>query len=87
MAESMAAGVPLIAMDLGSCREVIADGQTGFLVNSVDEAVEAVGKIENIDRRKCRQRVEDNFVIDCMVEGYEKVYEEIFRREAEKNKQ
>jgi glycosyltransferase involved in cell wall biosynthesis len=86
MAESMAAGVPLIAMDLGSCREVIADGQTGLLVNSVDEAVEAVGKIENIDRRKCRQRVEDNFVIDRMVEGYEKVYEEIFRKEAEKKK-
>ncbi|MHC4068410.1 MAG: glycosyltransferase family 4 protein [Planctomycetota bacterium] len=86
MAESMAAGVPLIAMDLGSCREVIADGQTGILVNSVDEAVEAVGKIENIDRRKCRRRVEDNFVIDRMVEGYEKVYEELFRREAEKKK-
>jgi len=81
MAESMAAGVPVIAMDLGSCREVIADGETGFLVNSVDEAVEAVGKIDNIDRKKCRQRVEENFTIDKMVSGYEKVYEEIFRRE------
>jgi glycosyltransferase involved in cell wall biosynthesis len=40
MAESMAAGVPVIAMDLGSCREVIADKQTGYLVNNVDEAVE-----------------------------------------------
>jgi len=81
MAESNAAGVPVIAMDLGSCREVIADKQTGFLVNDVDEAVEAVGKIEQIDRKKCRQRVEENFTIDKMVEGYEKVYEEIFRRE------
>ena len=81
MAESNAAGVPVIAMDLGSCREVIADKQTGFLVNGVDEAVEAVGKIEQIDRKKCRQRVEENFSIDKMVEGYEKVYEEIFRRE------
>ena len=77
-------GVPLIAMDLGSCREVIADGQTGYLVNNVDEAVEAVGKIDSIDRKKCRQRVEENFTIDCMVSGYEKVYEEIFRREAQK---
>jgi len=41
MAESMAAGVPVIAMDSGSCREVIADRQTGYLVNSVDEAAEA----------------------------------------------
>ena len=84
MAESMAAGVPVIAMDLGSCREVIADKQTGFLVNSVDEAVEAVTKIKYIDRKKCRKRVEENFTIDKMVEGYEKVYAEIFRREAEK---
>ncbi len=84
LAESMAAGVPVIAMDLGSCREVIADKQTGYLVNGVDEAVEAVGKIEHIERRKCRQRVEENFSIDKMVASYEKVYEEIFRREAEK---
>ena len=81
MAESNAAGVPVIAMDLGSCREVIADKQTGFLVNDVDEAVEAVGKIGQIDRKKCRQRVEENFTIDKMVKGYEKVYEEIFCRE------
>lgn len=84
MAESMAAGVPVIAMDLGSCREVIADGQTGYLVNSVDEAVEAVGKIDRIDRRKCLQRVQENFTIDRMVAGYEKVYEEIFRREGQR---
>jgi len=86
MAESMAAGVPVIAMDLGSCREVISDGQTGYLVNNVEEAVEAVGKIDKIDRKKCRQHVEKNFTIDCMVRGYEKVYEEIFRREEQKNK-
>jgi len=84
MAESMAAGVPVIAMDLGSCREVIADKQTGYLVNNVDEAVEAVAKIEQIDRNKCRQRVEENFTIDKMVSGYEKVYAEIFRREEKK---
>ena len=82
MAESMAAGVPVIAMDLGSCREVIADKETGYLVSNVDEAVDAVGKISRIDRKKCRKRVEENFTIDCMVEGYEKVYAEIFRREA-----
>ena len=43
LAEANAAGVPVIAMDLGSCREVIEDGQTGFLVNNVDEAVRAPG--------------------------------------------
>ncbi len=84
MAESMAAGVPVIAMDLGSCREVIDDRQTGYLVNSVDEAVQAVARIDKIDRKRCRKRVEENFTIDCMVSKYERVYEEIFRREAKR---
>ncbi len=86
LAESMAAGVPVIAMDLGSCREVVADGQTGYLVNNVDEAVEAVDKIELINRENCRRHVEENFTIDRMVSRYERVYEEIFRREAHKKK-
>jgi glycosyltransferase involved in cell wall biosynthesis len=86
MAESMAAGVPAIAMDLGSCREVIADKQTGYLVNSVDEAVDAVARIDRIDRRTCRRHVEENFTIERMVESYVKVYEEIFRREDQKRR-
>ncbi|MHC4265817.1 MAG: glycosyltransferase family 4 protein [Planctomycetota bacterium] len=84
MAESMAAGVPVIAMDLGSCREVIADKVTGFLVNNTDEAAQVIDKIDQIDRRKCRQHVEENFTIDCMVSKYEKVYERIFELEAQK---
>ncbi|MHC4646129.1 MAG: glycosyltransferase family 4 protein [Planctomycetota bacterium] len=84
MAESMAAGVPVIAMDLGSCREVIADGETGYLVSNVDEAVEAVAKVDVIDRRGCRRRVEENFTVDVMAGRYEKVYEAIFRREGQK---
>ncbi|MHC4184869.1 MAG: glycosyltransferase family 4 protein, partial [Planctomycetota bacterium] len=84
MAESNAAGVPVIAADLGSCREVIADKKTGCLVNSVDEAVQALDKIGDIDRRQCRKRVEENFTIDCMVSKYERVYEQIFRSEEEK---
>ena len=82
MAESMAAGVPVIAMDLGSCREVIKDRQTGYLVRNVEEAVAGVGKIDRIDRRKCRRHVEENFSIARMAERYERVYEEILRREA-----
>ena len=82
MAESMAAGVPVIAMDRGSCREVIADGKTGFLVDDVDEAVKAVEKIPEISRRACRQRVEEKFSLDIMVTNYEKVYHKIFQLEA-----
>lgn len=81
MAESMAAGVPVIANDLGSCREVVMHGQTGFLVNDIDQAVEAVDRVERIDRRNCRRHVEQNFSVARMAERYEQVYEEIFRRE------
>lgn len=84
LAESMATGVPVIAMDLGSCREVIANKKTGYLVNNVEEAVEAVDKIKDIDRRTCRRHVEANFTIERMVSNYEKVYEKIFRREGKK---
>jgi glycosyltransferase involved in cell wall biosynthesis len=63
---------------------VIVDMQTGYLVKNADEAVEAVGKIDRIERAACRRRVEENFTIDKMVAGYEKVYAEIFRLEARK---
>ena len=81
MAEAMGAGVPVIAYDRGSCREVVADGETGFLVTNVTEAVEAVKKIDTIDRTACRRRVEKCFSIPTMVEAYEKVYAEIFKFE------
>jgi len=61
LVEANAAGVPVIAMDLGSCREVIKDGQTGFLVSDVAEAVRAVGQISELDRRACRSRVQRHF--------------------------
>jgi glycosyltransferase involved in cell wall biosynthesis len=82
LAEANAAGVPVIAMDLGSCREVIEDGKTGFLVNGVNEAVEALKRVGTIDRAACRKRVQQHFAIETMVEGYERVYSTIFELEA-----
>lgn len=82
LAEANAAGIPVIAMDLGSCREVIEDGHTGILVNSVAETVAALDAIGGIDRRACRRRVEANFSIAAMVESYEAVYRSIFALEA-----
>ena len=81
LAEANAAGVPVIAMDLGSCREVIADGQTGFLVNNVQEAVESLQRLSEIDRGVCRKRVQECFSVETMVESYEKVYGKIFELE------
>lgn len=84
LAEANAAGVPVIAMDRGSCREVIQDGQTGFLVNTVDEAAQAAQRIGEIDRAACRKRVRQCFSIETMVEGYERVYARIFDLEAKR---
>ncbi len=80
MAEAMGAGIPVIAMDNGSCREVVAHEKTGFLVTSVDDAVSRLEHIEKIDPADCRKHVEQNFSIQKMVQGYEKVYKKIFEK-------
>jgi glycosyltransferase involved in cell wall biosynthesis len=77
MAESMAAGTPVIGIDLGSVREVVADGVTGYVVHDVAEAAAAVDRIAEIDRRACRSRVEEKFSVDAMVEGYLGAYRAI----------
>ena len=84
LAEANAAGVPVIAMDLGSCREVIEDGRTGILVNNVDEAVRSLNRLSEIDRAACRRRVQEFFSIETMVAAYERVYQTIFERETER---
>ena len=84
LAEANAAGVPVIAMDLGSCREVIEDGTTGFLVNNVNQAVRTLTRVSQIDRGACRRRVERCFSVDTMVAAYERVYGTIFELEGAK---
>jgi glycosyltransferase involved in cell wall biosynthesis len=81
LAEANAAGVPVIAMDLGSCREVIADGETGVLVRDVAEAVAAVARVETMAGRACRERVERLFSVETMVAGYERAYQAVFALE------
>src|SRR5438477_964016 len=85
LAEANAAGVPVIAMDLGSCREVIKDGKTGFLVKNVNEAVRALERVSEIDRSACRERVQQCFSIKTMVEAYERVYLTILDHEAKRH--
>src|SRR5450432_1246360 len=82
LAEANAAGVPVIAMDLGSCREVIEQGVTGFLVNDVAQAVKALDGVPSIQDSACRSRVEEQFSIATMVAAYERVYAGIFELEA-----
>ena len=75
--ESLACGTPVIAMDLGSPREILTDGVDGFLVNSVEEAVDAVRRIGSIERHACRHSVEARFTADVMVDNYVGVYERL----------
>ncbi|AFY45199.1 glycosyltransferase family 4 protein [Nostoc sp. PCC 7107] len=85
MVESMAAGTPVIAMKLGSTSEVIADGKTGFLCNSVAECVSAINKVAELDRYTCRQYVENHFSFQRMTDGYEEVYRQILQNKFAKN--
>jgi glycosyltransferase involved in cell wall biosynthesis/quercetin dioxygenase-like cupin family protein len=78
--EAMASGTPVIAMNRGSMPELIQDGETGFLVNSVDEAAEAVQKLTSISRKRCRESVEKRFSVERMVDDYIKVYETILEK-------
>lgn len=74
MTEAMACGTPVIAFDRGSVREIVRDGETGFIVNSVEEMAEAMKKIDRIDRRACRAWVEERFTIERMVAEYEALF-------------
>ena len=85
LAEANAAGVPVIAMDLGSCREVVSDGVTGFLVDDVAGATRCLKKVSQIVRSACRQRVEQCFSVERMVQQYEIVYSTILEMDARKN--
>ncbi len=75
--EAMACGTPVIAFKRGSMPEVIVDGKTGFLVSTVQEAVQAVGNLGTLKRADCRQHVLDHFSVDRMVTDYLKVYQQI----------
>jgi glycosyltransferase involved in cell wall biosynthesis len=77
--ESMACGTPVIAFDRGSMPELVENGRSGFLVNSVDEAIEAVARVKEIDRADCRRHVERHFTVDRMVDAYIQAYEMILQ--------
>jgi glycosyltransferase involved in cell wall biosynthesis len=74
MAESLACGTPVIAWRNGSVPEVIDDGKTGFVIESMDEAVEAVDRIGEIDRAECRRIFEERFDVTRMARDYVDVY-------------
>lgn len=75
--EALACGTPVIASSRGSMPELIEHGVTGFLVDGPDEAVDAIGRIGEIDRAACRASVAARFTVDHMADRYGELYRSI----------
>ena len=74
MIEAMACGVPVVAFPGGAVEEIIDDGVTGFIVDDIEDAVQAVRRIGRIDRRTCRRTFERRFSARRMAAQYVDVY-------------
>jgi len=77
--EAMACGTPVIGFKNGSLPELIEDGKTGFLVNSIEEACQKLKEIDNIKREDCRSFIAKKFTLKRMVNRYEKLYKKILK--------
>jgi len=77
MIEAMACGTPVIAFNCGSVPEVMDEGVTGFVVDTIDEAVAAAGKIHTLNRTRVRATFERRFTARRMAEDYMDLYEEL----------
>jgi len=77
VAEAMYCGTPVIAYNRGSMPELIIDKKTGFLVNNIQEAVQATGNLSSINRHDCHQWAKSMFSKEKMVDNYLSVYEQI----------
>ena len=75
--EAMACGTPVIAFRRGSVPELIEDGVTGFIVDDIDQAVAALAKVKDLDRRRCREVFEERFSAPRMARDYLRLYARI----------
>ena len=81
LAEAMACGTPVAALDLGAVREIVDDGITGFVFGTLDEMAHGIARVFDLDRRRVREHAVRRFGADRMVDEYVAVYERIARGE------
>ncbi|MHA7943019.1 glycosyltransferase [Formosa sp. 3Alg 14/1] len=79
MAEAMACGVPIIGFKRGSVPEVVKDGVTGFVVNNVDEMIQAVLKIDEIDRNVVREDCVNRFSLEFIANEYLQLFQKMLK--------
>jgi glycosyltransferase involved in cell wall biosynthesis len=80
MIEALACGVPVVAFRRGSVAEVIDDGETGFIVDSVEDAIAATRRVHELDRRMCREVFEQRFNATRMAQDHVALYERLLER-------
>lgn len=76
-AEALACGTPAIGTRRGAVPEIIEPGVTGFLIDTVAEGVDALNRVDSLDRHACRSSVEARFGLDTVVSAYERLYREL----------
>jgi len=77
MIESLACGTPVVAFRGGSVDEIIEHGVSGFVVDTLDEAIAAATRVDTIDRRACRRAFEERFSATRMADDYVKLYSQL----------
>jgi glycosyltransferase involved in cell wall biosynthesis len=75
MIEAMACGTPVVAFRRGSVPEIIEDGTSGFIVDTIEQAVFAVQRISSLDRAKVRATFERRFTVERMAQDYAEIYQ------------
>ena len=83
--EAMACGTPIIAFRCGSVPELIQEGITGYIVDDIDGALQALRKIPTFDRRRCRRVFEERFSASRMAQDYLSVYRRVIKASADHN--
>jgi glycosyltransferase involved in cell wall biosynthesis len=81
MIEALACGVPVVAFRGGSVPEIIDDGVTGFIVDTLDEAIQATRNVHRLDRAQCRAVFERRFNVTRMAADYVALYERLIARQ------